>query len=100
MLKAAIMSAYYANLAYYAANGDDESNLSYERKYALISHCLALLNYAVYSKAVDAIDRGMHDKKNRSTFMDNIEQTKFAWQLIGSGLAQSEEDELCQKGDY
>ena len=101
MLKAAIMSAYYDNLSSYSRN--DDSKLENYRKFALAGHCLILLddktNY-IYRQSIGNIANKMRDTPLRKTYMDNLDQTTFAWQTIGSGLAQSEEDELCQKGNY
>ena len=101
MLKAAIMSAYYENLALYSSS--DESKLFYVRKSSLAGHCLSLIDnnkLTIYTKTMRTIDSSMRNNDTREKWVSNVEQTAFAWQTIGSGLAQDEENELCQKGKY
>ena len=102
MLQAAIRTAYYDNLSYYSTS--DESRLYFVRKASLAASCFANLDSEndlnTFNKEMTDEDNMMRNSSARNNWMTHVDQTTFAWQLIGSGLAQSEEDELCQKGNY
>lgn len=104
MLQAAIKEAYYDNLSIYSKS--DEDKLFYVTKSSLAMHCLMSADFTndhnlVKSHKINkSIDNKMRDTNARAERLHQIETTVFAWQMIGTGLDDQTEDELCQSGEY
>lgn len=102
MLRAAIKEAYYDNLSIYSKS--DKDKLFYVRKSSLAMHCLykydASDNSKFADKTVDSLGNKMRDTNARVELMHHLETTVFAWQMVGTGLGSTTEEDLCQSGDY
>ena len=102
MLQAAIKMEFYSNMSSFAPTSEEK--LSYQRKSALAAHCAArtdrLNNLKNYNQIMDTTDKLDRNTAARANYINNLDQTVFAWQLIGTGLAADEENQHCDTGEY
>ena len=102
-LQAAIKSAYYATLSGYAIA--DEDKLKYIRRESLSVGCM--YGFDVDKENYDTSDNVMkilstYDRNTsaRKKYIRNLEETVFAWQLLGDGYGLATEQKKCRNGDY
>ena len=102
MLHGAIQEAYYDNLSIYSKS--DKDKLFYVRKSSLAMHCLYKYdvsdNSKLANKAIDNMGDKMRNTDARDERIHHLETTVFAWQMVGTGLGSTTEEELCQSGEY
>lgn len=102
MLHGAIQEAYYDNLSIYSKS--DKDKLFYVRKSSLAMGCLFQYdvsdNNIFAGKVVDEMGDKMRNTDAREERVHHLETTVFAWQMLGSGLDDQTERELCQSGEY
>ena len=102
MLHAAIQEAYYDNLSIYSKS--DKDKLFYVRKSSLAMGCLFQYDVSDNNKLANKIAYGIGDQMRNTDARDerihHLETTVFAWQMIGTGLDDQTERDLCQSGEY
>jgi hypothetical protein len=97
LLDAVIKSAYYDNLSSFSVTNKDK--LNYEHKVSTAIYCIVLFdNNNLASTITKNYDRLMRNNINRKKYQENLEQTVFAWQLLGA--TDSGTKEQCLKGNY
>ena len=102
MLRAAIKEAYYDNLSIYSKS--DKDKLFYVRKSSLSMNCLFKYDVSVNNKFANKVAHSIGDDMRNTDVRDelihHLETTVFAWQMVGTGLGSTTEEDLCQSGDY
>jgi hypothetical protein len=102
MLTAAIKIAYYENQLVYAR--DNSTRRDYLAKWALAETCLGYFENSDELTINHNFNRQlaelMRNSPSRREYLNQLEQTKLAWQVISSGHGSSSEEQFCKEGKY